>query len=470
MVRSIRLLAAIPAFAALVGCAALRSFRGGDAAFYKAPESPEAWMAAVPAAGDPSDWIARFGDTSLATLCGEALEANRDLRAAAARVLAARERIAEARAAMLPQLSSAFSSGRAERVGAARSEPDFALGIEASWEVDLWRRLREATTAEAEDYLASEADLAAARQALAASVARTYFSAAEAASQSQLASETVASFAEALDVVEDSFERGVASALDVRLARANIEGARAALERRRREEDSAIRALEVLAGRYPGKAIEPRKTLPSLTAAVPAGIPSELLGRRPDIRAAERRARAADRRLGEARKLLLPSLRLTGSAGGASADLGRLLDKEALVWSIVSGLTQPILEGGRLRANIRRQEALRLAAAEDYAAAALNAFQEVETALAAESYLRAQEAALRRAAEESTAAAELALDRYSRGLEQIITLLESQRRAFDAQSALISAQGLRAQNRIDLYLALGGDPSPLPQGDGRSRP
>jgi outer membrane protein TolC len=149
-------------------------------------------------------------------------------------------------------------------------------------------------------------------------------------------------------------------------------------------------------------------------------------------------------------------IRLTSGAGYTSSELGRLLEPNQLVWNIAAGLAQPLIDGGRRRAEIRLSEAERDEIAADYAAVALEAFREVETALAAEAFLDRQTAALRRAEESSRAAERLALDRYDKGQADIIVVLEAQRRAFDSEAARIRAENARVQNRLDLYLALGG--------------
>jgi outer membrane protein TolC len=190
---------------------------------------------------------------------------------------------------------------------------------------------------------------------------------------------------------------------------------------------------------------------------VPAGLPAEILARRPDVRAAALRLEATDERLSSARKNRLPDIRLTASGGVSSIELRDLLDFDALVWSIAANLALPIFEGGRLDAerDLARAEVEEVLA--DYAQVVLVAFREVEVALTAERYLARQESALRVAARESEEADLLALERYRFGLVDIITWLEARRRAFNAKSTLIAVSNRRLQNRIALYLALGGD-------------
>jgi outer membrane protein TolC len=178
--------------------------------------------------------------------------------------------------------------------------------------------------------------------------------------------------------------------------------------------------------------------------------------RRPDLLAAERRLSAAHARVLESKQALYPRISLTGSAGTSSDELKNLLDGDYSVWNLVANLLQPVFQGGRLRANVNLAEARELEGLALYAQSVLGAFAEVESALSAEELLSQQEAALTQAAEQSVAARQLADQRYAQGLTDFIAVLEAQRRAFNSQSQLITVQRQRLDNRIDLYLALGG--------------
>lgn len=242
------------------------------------------------------------------------------------------------------------------------------------------------------------------------------------------------------------------------LTRADVARAESAILVFQRRVDAAKRTLETLLGRYPAGTIEALSGLPRIHREVPAGLPTELLLRRPDLLAAEARVDAAMKDLSASRKALLPALRITGDGGTASTDdFGDLFNIQNLVWGIGQNLTRPLYQGGRLKANIRLDEDQRDELIASYAETALTAFREVETALSAERYLKAQVGALSTAVSESRRAETLSLGDYQQGLVDIITLLESQRRSFDAQSALLTVKLALIVNRVDLYLALGGD-------------
>jgi len=260
--------------------------------------------------------------------------------------------------------------------------------------------------------------------------------------------------------VRSRFESGISTSLDLRLALANAAGARALKQLRAQEYEQSVRSLEVLIGKYPANSLATVDELPELSQPIPVGLPSELLNRRPDIVAAERRLASSDLRVSEARKNLLPSLRLTASGGTASEDLSNIADVNYSVWSLVGGLTQPLFQGGRLKANVERSKA---EAQQDYLAwsrTVLNAFQEVEDTLAGEQFLSAREKDLLEAAVQSMGAQSLAEDEYAAGLTEIITVLESQRRALNAQNDYLTIREQRLRNRVDLHLALGGDFGP----------
>jgi multidrug efflux system outer membrane protein len=419
-----------------------------------------------------SAWIDDFGDKTLEELVAEALEHNRDLQSAAARMRAANANARSTAASLFPQIDADAAARRFQRVLTQSSRlvgsnsgdtitrdrvNDFGINLNVDWEADLWGRIRNNTAASYDDAVAAAADYYAARLSLAANTARSWFNCLEAEAQVRLSQQTLENFTSAYNIIDSGFQRGVSGALDVRLAKANVAGAVSGLNARKRERDAAKRSLETLLGRYPSGQIEATLDLPSIKGSVPPGLPSDLLRRRPDLIAAEGRAQAALQRVKGAKKELLPVIRLTAGGGITSDDLAELLTLERLVWNIAASAIQPIFQGGRIMANIDIQEARRDENIADYAQAVLIAFREVESSLAAEQYLREELSALDVAADESVKAETLALDEYERGLVDIVTVLEAQRRSFKSQESLLQSRNLILQNRIDLYLALGGD-------------
>ena len=432
-------------------------------------DTPEAWMTETPDAAPQSDrWWTTFGDARLDAVVGEALERNYDLQAAAASVAAAEARARIAGADLKPQVGASFDAGRRQQVFVGLPIPgsggvlsststSYGLGLNVSWEADLWGRLRAGQAAAVSDARAAEADYDAARLSLAGQAAKAWFAVVEAERQVALAIDTVDSRRTTAERIAARYRRGVAPPLDLRLARSNLASAESTLEQRRRQLDAAGRQLEILLGRYPRGEVESAPRLPEVPPEIPAGLPSELVARRPDLQAAERRLGAAGFRVSEARRALYPRITLTGSAGTTSESLGDLVDGDFSVWSLAGGLLQPIFQGGRLRAAVDFAEADRDRALALYAQGILRAFAEVESALAAEHLLAAEEAAQAVATQESNAAVNLAEDRYNAGVGDYLTILESQRQAFLTESRLLTLRALRLSNRADLHLALGGD-------------
>lgn len=416
----------------------------------------------------PESWITAFGDTALNELTTEALANNYDLQAAAQRVISAYYGVKIAGAESLPQIGASggvsrvgrsTSSGTAAVVGGNRSQfiESWDIGLALDWELDVWGRIRAGKRAAAADFNATAAEAEAFRQSLQGQVAQGYFRAVAAKEQLSLAEQTAKSFADNAAVIEGRFERGLAEALDFRLVQANASNAQAAVHVRQQEYDTAIRQLEVLLGRYPAAVAETAISLKPIDAAVPAAVPAQLLSQRWDIQVAGQQLTGSDYRVAEARKSMLPSFSLTAGGGYDADEFEQFFESPFRIWNLAGNLSQPIFQGGRLKANAKRQEANREIALANYQQTVLDAFREVESALAAEQFLADQEAAVAAAYQQSKAAESIALERYRAGLVDIITLLEAQRRAFSAGSDLIDARLARLQNRVALHLAIGGD-------------
>jgi multidrug efflux system outer membrane protein len=424
--------------------------------------TPPTWRADADgnAPPSPASWVDDFDDPMLSILIHEALQHNHDLHASAARFRAAMALVSRSEAAEKVQLDFDSRLSRAQRPNSRDGRPhsisstlDNAFNV--SWDADLWDSLATSTRAELADaqrlgYLEIGAHLAAA-----VTVARLYCNIVSNHKLIDLGDRTVESFSQTLDVVDSRFQRGLEDAVDVHLARANLAGARAQREAARAAVDSDRRGLEVVLGRYPAGEVAVAERLPAVRA-IPAGVPSDLLLRRPDLRAAERRQEAAALRAQVATRARLPSIRLTASAGTVAQVLSRTLNPEHLAWSVAGNLAQPVMDGGRITAEIARTAANAHAESAAYAQAILTALREVETALARETYFTRQLEQLEIAAAESARAEERALELYQQGLSAITTVLVAQRRAVDAERSLINTRNAHLQNRLDLYLALGG--------------
>ncbi|HKK17805.1 MAG TPA: efflux transporter outer membrane subunit [Opitutales bacterium] len=423
---------------------------------------PTAWTAASASQQPPQDWLRDLNAPELEKLIAEAMAHNADLERVTALL---GQSIAEARisgADLMPAANFGLDGARQQistfgpnSTGGVIFE-NYNLDLNLSWEIDLWGRLRNLSSAALARVEVSQAELYAARLSLAAQVAKAWFDLLEAKQQVAEAARTAETYEDNLNTLESRYKRGLAQGLDLRRIRTLAANAEADLTIRERALDGARRNLEVLLGRYPRAAIEARSELPELASKVPAGIPAELIRRRPDLVAAERRLAAADEELRARKKDLLPKISLTSSGGTSSQEFDKLLDSDFSVWSLAANLSQPIFQGGRILANIDRSASIREQAGAAYRDAALRAFLEVETTLEAETYLKTEYSHLKTAAEEANAAENQAWERYRKGTIDFLDVLDSQRTAATARARLIRVENLLLQNRIDLYLALGG--------------
>ena len=428
---------------------------------------PDAWTAKPTDPDEPvPEWWDQFDDSSLSSLIVTALEENVDLMAAAARVdrAAAQARIAGADLKPRIGVGAKATSQQFNPVafGQENATPivfeSYGLSLDVAWEVDLWGRLRTGARAALAEAQAVDADLAGARLSLAGQTAKTWFAVAEALQQVELASSSAASFRRSADWIRQRYEMGIRPPLDLRLALSTQAAAEALLGRRREQLDRTLRQLEVLLARYPSAQLLekfPSMGLPELPPPPPAGLPAEIVSRRPDLVAAERRLVSNDQSLLSARRALYPRFSLTGSGGTLALQIADLLDGDFGVWTLAANLTQPLFEGGRLRAGVDQAAAGKQEALARYVGAVLVAYREVESALAAEAFLRNQVVALEDAAKQTIAAQRLSEERYARGVGGYLVVLESQSRALTSQSELLAARRALLDNRVDVHLALG---------------
>lgn len=402
-------------------------------------------------------WIDAIGDRVLSELVREAQANNPDIRAAGANLDAARALTRQARAALFPQISGSFEANRTDTPSpTAVQDVLYTASIQARWEADLWGRVRAGRNAAYASAQAVEADLLFARHSLALGVATAYFTSIEAQEQVEVAERTVAALAEIDRIVRVRYREGFASRQDTAIAGSDLESARDNLAQAQLGARTARRALEVLLGRYPEDAIILRRDLPETPAAPPAGLPSDLLERRPDIVAAERRVAAAFSNLDAARTAQMPQVTLTGSGGGTSTDLTNILNGPNLLWAVIGNVLQPIFDGGLRGAQVDEADANRRAAIANYASTALGALRDVENNLDQVQVLAARELILENAAEQSGTAYALTQLSYAEGEIDLIDVLNVQQRLFSAERNLVTVRRVRIEQWVSLNMALGG--------------
>lgn len=402
-------------------------------------------------------WIESFGDPVLSELVEEAQSNNRNLAAAAANVDRARALAQQAGANLAPQVQATAGGSRAgisdSGVPAAN---ELALGLQVSWEADVWGRIRSGAAAAAASAQAVEADYRFAQYSLAANTAKTYFTAIEANIQTDILQETVEILEETLRIVQLRFENGLASQQDVSLARSDLASTRERLVAIEGSYRDALRALEVLLGRYPAAELDVRTTLPAAPPTPPVGLQSELLERRPDVIAAERRVASAFNATAQARAARLPALSLTGNLGGASSSLSDLLDPGNVTWRLGTSLLAPIFDGGQRRANVEIANAEQEQALASYGQTALDAFSELETALDQGRIAELRSAELQDAVTAAEDAYRIADLRYREGESDLLDALTIQQRVIAASQNFASVRRALLEQRVNLHLALGG--------------
>jgi len=430
---------------------------------YRFADGAAEWKAAVPADTASRDgWWTLFGDADLDALESVALADNQDLQAAAARVQQAVAAAGLARSAYAPQLALApdFQRTRFSTTIAnpyvATVQDDLNVPLVASWELDLFGRFRRLNEAARADAQARAAAFQSLRLSLTANLAATYFSLHGLDRELEILRRTEDLRRQNLRLVSAQYTHGAATQLDTARAEAelaHVETEAAALAVRR---ESLQNALAVLVGTSAvGFRVGPDPRLPALPR-IPAGLPSELLQRRPDIAAAERALAAANARIGVATSAFFPALSLTGSAGFESAATSRLFGADSRIWAFGPSLYLPLFQGGRNRANLDQAHAVFAESLAAYRQQVLAAFQEVQDALAAQQLLGAQAEAQDRAIAASRRAADLAQKRYDAGYVSFLDVVDAERTELADERGGVQLATARLTVTVALVKALGG--------------
>ena len=448
--------------ASLAGCAV-----GPD---YQRPSLPEgvsapafkeagAWKTAHPGTVDAAHpWWTGFGDARLDALIAQADLANQNLKLAEAQYREAQALVQNAQSAWSPTLGLGASGQRARSLNAG--EPvqgdTHAWSLQAAWEPDLWGRVRRAVEGAADSAQASEADLAAARLAVQAAVANDYLQLRMTDAQQRLYDRTIEAYRKSLQITRSQYRAGVVTRADVDLADTTLQSTQALaidtqLTRRQLEH-----AIAVLLGKTPSQfSIAPDDTLPSLPA-VPMAVPSELLERRPDIAAAERRAASANAGIGYAQAAYYPSLSLSAAGGFAGAGFGNWFAAPGKVWALGAALAQNLFDGGQRGAQVAQARAAFDASSAGYRQTVLAGFQEVEDNLAALDVL-AQERQVQDGAVTSARNAErVSLSQFRAGTTTYLAVITSQTLALNNERTALQLQSRQFAANVALVKALGG--------------
>lgn len=415
----------------------------------------------------PERWWALFNDPVLDRLVDEALAANRDLKAAAERVEQARAQLTITRADETPDagIEATRARSRASAQGAFPLPPEaihtnqHRLVLRFSWEIDFWGKFRRASEAARAEIVASEAGRDAIRASLVGGVMNGYFALQALDRRMEALERTLLVRDKALELQKLRFEAGVVSELEYRQVESDLRTTQALIPVLRQARLRQEGALAVLFGRPPREVYEGRvergATVTPPVVEVPAGLPSDILLRRPDLREAEARLHAANARIGVARAAYFPSISLTGYYGGESQTLSDLFSGPARTWNIAGGLLQPLFAGGQIRGGVDLANARTREAAELYQKAVANAFREVRDAIAAQTNLREAYTAQRERERSLARTLELAQLRYDNGTVSLFDVLDTERQLLLARLDAIDAERDRRTAIVDLYLALG---------------
>ncbi len=451
----------------MIGCAIGPDYKRPDVA----AQAIKSYINAPREAGDQAmaRWWTRLNDPVVDQLITTALANNFTLQSARERVIQAREQVVIAQGAYYPSLAadtgasrSAIPSGSGNPLITSKTyNTSFDAGLATSWELDLFGQNRRTAWAARAGLQAAEAEREALAQALIANIVRQRVAIATLARRVDLVRDIAVSRDNTVQIVERRYRNGVDStgALDIRLARENFASAQAQIPPLESSLTDALYGLDILLGRVPGvtkiEAVD-FAPLPRQEKII-IDPPVSLLDRRPDLRASELRLKAANEGIGIAMADLYPNITFGGVIGFQNDSVNNIFRADQLAWSLAGTITNRLFEGGRLRANIRLNKAQARELAADYAQDVLEAIRDVESALQREKKFSEQVALLKTNVEEARSAETMAQERYTRGITNLLELLETQRRRQTAEQNLLLAEQSAWNARLDLYLALGGD-------------
>ena len=406
----------------------------------------------------PEDrWWTIFNDPELNQLVEEVQKNNLDIKMATARILELRSYFIQTRADRFPSISVQGAGGR-QRVSPGVEMDTYSLSLPASFEIDLWGRLARAQEAARAELTQVEENARIVAQTVVVEAIILYLEIESLERRIHITEQSIENFRHNLALVERRYEGGITSILDLKQARRILAQTEAYLPSLRQDMGIKQQKLAVLLGHYPET--NPPRSQPEdyfkRLASVPPGLPSELLLRRPDIRAAEENLRALNARVGVAKASRFPQITLTGSFGYSSSELDRLFRPESELWNLALGVVQPLFDAGKLKAGQRAAEARYNQGLAEYAKTVLNAFSEVESALLTRKEQLERRERMVNLLIEARATQEVAESRYERGLIDYLTVLDAQRTLFNAEEELVLVDLAILSNRVTLHRALGG--------------
>ena len=431
----------------------------------------------------PKDWWNIFQDENLNVIMNEFLDNNYDLKIALLSLQASKSLSIINKSNLLPDLSLGLGNsimqinnkgtqfedieislpnGEIIEFTETDINENHKLNLSSQWEIDLWGKISSNNLSIDKTLKAHQNDFDFLKFSLISQAIKIYFNVVELNEQVNLDNSSVIANQDVFNIVKEKYNKGIgASLLDYRLAKSNLLISQASLERRKMTLDSYKRQLEALIGRYPTGNVLISSSLSNYLPVIPGNLPSDIIKNRPDIISSFNKIESAELDLYHANKMKYPSFNLTSSIGTSSGELKDILNGDALVWGLGSNILLPIFQNRKLKANEDLAGSIYEKAKVEYYDTLLKAFSEIENKLAVSQMLDSQVLLLIEALSEVEKTYELAKDRYNKGLIDLITVIDSQKRMFDTRSQMIVARKALIENRIDLLICLGGDFSEL---------
>jgi multidrug efflux system outer membrane protein len=426
------------------------------------PDAPAAWRLSSQDAQGLANaaWWEQFGDPVLNDLVAEALRENRDLLIATARIEEFAGNYGFVRSGLFPQVGAGYQvSKQKDSVssgGSGSSYNSYSAALNATWEIDIWGRIRRQTEAARAQLVASEEGRRGVILSLVGSVAGAYINLRDLDRQLEIARATAKLRGESFEIFKLRFEGGIISVLELSQNRSQYEEALATIPPLEKAIAQQENGLSVLLGRNPGPIVRGKEIDQLVLPAVPAGLPSELLERRPDLRRTEQNLVAANAQIGAARAAYFPAISLTGVLGFVSPSLSNLFESQSKAWQYGAPITMPIFTAGAIAGQVQAAEAVQQQALFAYQKAIQNAFREVNDSLVDQDRTREQLAAQKRQVDALQQYASIARLRYENGYTSYIEVLDAERSLFNAQLQYTQTQQAQLQAMINLYLAMGG--------------
>lgn len=404
-----------------------------------------------------NNWLQQLSNPQVSELVSKALKSNQQLLQSSFDVAIKRQELVASGAALWPSLDLSARTSRNKNNRPVNYNNASSVSLELDYEIDLWGKLSALQRQANLDYLAEQAQFEQAKQRLVGDVVSAWFNVITAKKLLALYQHRATNAEQNLAIIESGYRQGLNDALDVYLTRNELSTERSRIATQQATLTNTIRTLERLTGGYPEGALVVNADLPLLDKPIPLGLPSELITRKPSLKANWYQLLSTDAGLAYAHKQRFPSLNLSASLGDSTNRVSDLFSPASLAWSLLGNISAPLIDGGRLAANeeaarliVKRQE-------QSYLASLYDAFNDVETAITQEQSLKIRYQATLKAQENALAAEQLSFEQYQSGLVSYTTVLDAQDRAFDAQSSVIEIKNQLIINRINLHIALGGD-------------